>query len=129
MKLHTVYGARLFRGSDSDWDDMATEIALNHHEKWDGKGYPGHIENIYSQDISIGEGKKREEIPLTARIVGLADVYDALMSQRVYKDSWGEKEVLNYIESEKGKHFDPELVEAFMDIYDVIQAIREKYSS
>lgn len=129
MKLHTVYGARLFRDSDSDWDDMATEIALNHHEKWDGKGYPGHIENIYSQDISIGKGKKREEIPLTARIVGLADVYDALMSQRAYKDSWGEKEALNYIESEKGKHFDPELVEAFMDIYDVIQAIREKYSN
>jgi response regulator RpfG family c-di-GMP phosphodiesterase len=128
MKLHTVYGARLFRDSDSDWDDMATEIALNHHERWDGKGYPGHIENIYNQDVSIGEGKKGEEIPLTARIVGLADVYDALMSQRVYKDSWGEKEVLNYIESERGKHFDPELVEVFMDIYDVIQAIREKYS-
>jgi HD-GYP domain-containing protein (c-di-GMP phosphodiesterase class II) len=129
MKLHTVYGARLFRDSNSDWDDMATEIALNHHEKWDGNGYPGHIENIFSDDVSIGKGKKGKEIPLTARIVGLADVYDALMSQRAYKDSWGEKEVLNYIETEKGKHFDPELVEAFMDIYDVIQAIREKYPS
>ena len=129
MKLHTVHGARLFRGSDSDWDDMAIEIALNHHEKWNGTGYPGHIENIYSKDLSIGKGKKGEEIPRTARIVGLADVYDALTSQRAYKESWGEEEVLDFIESEKGKHFDPELVESFMDIYDVIQAIREKYSN
>jgi HD-GYP domain-containing protein (c-di-GMP phosphodiesterase class II) len=129
MKLHTVYGARLFRDSGSDWDDMATEIALNHHEKWDGTGYPGHIENIYSNDISIGKGKKGEQIPLSARIVALADVYDALMSERTYKKSWKEEKVLDYIKSEKGKHFDPELVDAFMEIYDVIQAIREKYSN
>lgn len=129
MKLHTVFGARLFKGSASDWDDVAAEIALNHHEKWDGTGYPGFIEDIHNDDFCLGTGKKGEEIPLSARIVALADVYDALMSKRAYKECWSEQGTLDYIESEKNKHFDPEIVDAFMDIYDVIQAIREKYSS
>lgn len=136
MKLHTLYGARLFKKSNSDWDDMAAEIALNHHEKWDGTGYPGYIADIFSEDVAARcddimsrPGKQGEEIPLSARIVALADVYDALMSRRAYKESWEEKDVLDYIESEKGKHFDPELVDAFKDIYDVIKAIRVKYSS
>jgi response regulator RpfG family c-di-GMP phosphodiesterase len=135
MKLHTLYGARLFKKSNSDWDDMAAEIALNHHEKWDGTGYPGHIEDIFSDDVVTccdeilsRPGKKGEEIPLSARIVALADVYDALMSRRAYKESWEEKDVLDYIETEKGKHFDPELVDAFKDIYDVIKAIRQRYT-
>jgi len=134
MKLHTVYGARLFMDSNSDWDDMAAEIALNHHEKWDGTGYPGFIDEklIYRSgnmldEIIPGRGKKGEEIPLSARIVALADVYDALVSKRTYKESWEDERVLDFIESEKGRHFDPELVEAFMDIYDVITAIRAKY--
>ena len=128
MKLHTVHGAKLFQDSKSDWDDMAAEIALNHHEKWDGSGYPGHICNINREDISIGPGKKREEIPVSARIVALADVYDALISNRAYKHSWPEEEVLNYIDAERSKHFDPEIVDAFVDIHDVIKAISEKYS-
>lgn len=134
MKFHTIYGALLFTNSTSDWDDMAAEIALNHHEKWDGTGYPGHIPNIHSSHIDIanicfGQGKKGEEIPLSARIVALADVYDALMSNRTYKTCWDEDKTLHYINTEKGKQFDPEIVAAFMDIYDVIQAIREKYST
>jgi response regulator RpfG family c-di-GMP phosphodiesterase len=129
MKLHTVFGAKLFKDSNSDWDDMAAEIALNHHEKWDGSGYPGHIGDIYSNAVSTGPGKKETEIPLTARIVALADVYDALMSRRYYKHAWPEERVLEYIEGEKHRHFDPEIVDAFMEIYDVIKAIREKYSS
>ncbi len=134
MKLHTVYGYRFFINSTFKEDDMAAEIALNHHEKWDGSGYPGHISDISSDDIDIteiqlGPGKKGEEIPLYARIVALADVYDALKTKRPYKDCWDEDKILAYIESEKGKQFDPEVVEAFMEIYDVIQAIRDKYSS
>jgi response regulator RpfG family c-di-GMP phosphodiesterase len=112
---------------------MAAEIALNHHEKWDGSGYPGYIpEDVFNNNLSInditGPGKKEEEIPLPARIVALADVYDALISRRYYKNSWPEEKVLDYIEAEKNKHFDPDIVDAFIDIYDVIKAIREKFS-
>lgn len=133
MKLHTIHGARLFRDSNSDWDDMAAEIALNHHEKWDGTGYPGHISrDVFYNNFSIaditGPGKKEGEIPLSARIVALADVYDALISKRYYKNSWPEEKVVEYIEAEKDKHFDPDIVDAFIDIYDVIKAIREKFS-
>jgi len=131
IKLHTIYGARLFKDSNSEWDDMAAEIALNHHEKWDGTGYPGYIGDIHKNHLPLccGSGKKGEEIPLAARIVALADVYDALISKRSYKDSWPEQSVLDHIESEKNKHFDPDIVNAFWDIYDVIKAIREKYSN
>lgn len=131
MKLHTVYGAWLFKDSNSEWDDMAAEIALNHHEKWDGTGYPGPIADIFRvKDPLVGNaGKKGEQIPLTARIVALADVYDALMSRRSYKESWPEERVLELIQDEKTKHFDPNIVDSFMEIYDVIKAIQLKYSS
>lgn len=128
MKNHVVMGARLFKDSTSDWDDMAAEIALNHHEKWDGTGYPGAINDIFAKSWQPGPGKKGHEIPLTARIVALADVYDALTSERVYKDGWPEEKVLRHIQSQKGKHFDPELVDIFFSIYDVIRAIKSKYN-
>jgi len=127
MQRHVILGARLFKNSTSDWDDMAAEIALNHHEKWDGSGYPGKVANIFDDKWIPGPGKKGEEIPLFARIVALADVYDALTSQRIYKDSWPEEKVVQYIREQKGKHFDPELVEAFFSIFDVIRAIQNKY--
>ncbi|MCK5056645.1 MAG: HD domain-containing protein [Candidatus Aminicenantes bacterium] len=128
IKRHTLYGAWLFQNSESrsDWDDMAAEIALNHHERWDGAGYPGHVKQV-SKYEPFSAGKKGDEIPLTARIVALADVYDALISRRSYKESWPEDKVLEHIRGEKHKHFDPEVVDAFIDIYDVIKAIREKY--
>ncbi|MCI0470886.1 MAG: HD domain-containing protein, partial [Candidatus Aminicenantes bacterium] len=68
MKWHTILGARLFKNSESrsDWDDMAAEIALNHHERWDGRGYPGHVIDLFSTNVSLGPGKKGEEIPLLA---------------------------------------------------------------
>lgn len=128
MKLHTIYGARLFENSMSEMDMMSKEIALNHHEKWDGTGYPGLIKDIFSDDINFGRGKKGEKIPIYARIVALADVYDALISERVYKNVWGDEETKQYILSQKGKHFDPEVVDSFFEIYDVIVAIRKKYS-
>jgi HD-GYP domain-containing protein (c-di-GMP phosphodiesterase class II) len=127
MKWHTVYGARLFSDSTSDWDDMAAEIAFNHHEKWDGSGYPGRVDDLQSNLISFGPGKKGEEIPVCARIVALADVYDALTSKRAYKECWSEESALETIRKERGRHFDPEIVDAFFNIYDVIRAIREKF--
>lgn len=128
VKWHPVYGARLFCDSASDWDDMASEIALNHHERWDGTGYPGTIEDLRSVTRLSGLGKKGIEIPLFARIVALVDVYDALISQRIYKKGWPESKVLAYIREQKGEQFDPELVDVFFSIYQVIQAIHAKYA-
>lgn len=127
MQGHTIYGARLFGEAVSDLDAMSAEIALNHHERWDGKGYPGKCDDIFLDPLQIGVGKKGEEIPVTARIVALADVYDALCSKRVYKDAWKEEDVLNYIREQSGQQFDPAIVEAFFAIYDVVKAIRQKY--
>ena len=128
LKWHPVHGARLFCDSTSDWDDMASEIALNHHERWDGTGYPGVIEDLRSATRLSGTGKKGNEIPFFARIVALVDVYDALISQRIYKKGWPESKVLAYIREQKGKQFDPELVDVFFSIYHVIRAIHEKYA-
>jgi len=127
IKMHTIFGARLFKDTSSDWDDMAIEVALNHHERWDGKGYPGFVKNINDEKISFVDGKRGNEIPITARIVALSDVYDALVSKRSYKKSWQEKDILAFIKKEKGGYFDPVVVEAFLSIYDIIKAIREKY--
>jgi response regulator RpfG family c-di-GMP phosphodiesterase len=76
----------------------------------------------------MGRGKSGEEISLTGRIVALADVFDALISKRVYKESWSEDQVLEYIRSQSGRQFDPNIVSTFFSVYEVIQAIRAKYS-
>lgn len=128
MKWHTVFGARLFVNSSSDLDDMCRDIALTHHEKWQGGGYPGKVLDMHSDKAEMGEPKTGEEIPLTGRIVALADVFDALCSKRVYKDPWPEEKVLNILKEDTGTHFDPGVTEAFFQIYDIIKAIQEKYS-
>jgi response regulator RpfG family c-di-GMP phosphodiesterase len=128
MKSHTIYGARLFKYVHSAWDRMAAEVALNHHERWDGRGYPGKIDNIFAREIRFGPGKRAKEIPLAARIVALADVYDALMSKRSYKDSWKEEQAIRYIRVQSGRQFDPELVTLFQRNYDTIRAIRKRYA-
>ncbi|MBU1222071.1 HD domain-containing protein [Myxococcota bacterium] len=127
MKYHTIYGARLFISSNNELDRLSREIALNHHEKWDGTGYPGHFNDIPGKDPPLGTGKKGEEIPITARITALADVFDALGSVRSYKDQWPDSKIFNLIREESGKHFDPEVVNAFFEIIDVIIAIKEKF--
>ena len=127
MCYHTIYGARLFKVSGSPWDEMAAEVALGHHERWDGKGYPGHIDDIFAQKVYLGPGKKGKEIPLSARIVAVADVYDSLISVRAYKAAWKEENALKHIHMESGKHFDPEIVDIFVSIHDVIKAIRQKF--
>jgi len=128
MKMHTVYGARLFDNPVSDWDALSAEVALNHHERWDGQGYMGRISCEDGEVCESGPGKVGEEIPIFGRIVALADVYDALISSRVYKDAWLEEDVLKYIKDGSGKNFDPDVVEAFFSIYNVIKAIKEKYA-
>ncbi|MBI9074188.1 MAG: HD domain-containing protein [Desulfatibacillum sp.] len=134
MKQHTVLGARLFSDSQSDFDDAARLVALNHHERWDGKGYPGHVdfltgnplEGLAAQD-GKARGKKGEEIPILGRIVALADVFDALCSKRVYKEAWTDEETFKALEEGRGTQFDPELVDIFFSCVDVIKSIRERY--
>jgi HD-GYP domain-containing protein (c-di-GMP phosphodiesterase class II) len=116
IKYHTVYGAQFFENPTSEWDTLAYEVALNHHEKWDGTGYPGLVENIHDKALVFGPGKKGSTIPLSGRIVTLADVYDALIFKRSYKDAWEEDRVLFYIKDQSGKQFDPELVAIFFEI-------------
>ncbi len=128
MRLHTVYGARLFKNLDSHWDRVAREVVLNHHERWDGQGYPGDIPEIQAEPVRFGIGKQGEDIPVTARIVTMADVFDALMSKRAYKEAWQESEVYHYVRVQSGKQFDPELVELFLGMQPVIRSIQERFS-
>ena len=114
MKQHTVMGARILAGSFSPLLRMAEEIAISHHEKYDGSGYP--------------YGIMGENIPLVGRIVAVADVFDALMTRREYKPAFDLDKTLSIIKEGKGKHFDPNLVDAFLDILDEVLAIKENYS-
>ncbi|MCK4543016.1 MAG: HD domain-containing protein [Spirochaetales bacterium] len=125
MYQHTIYGARLFRNRTSYWDKIAAEVALSHHERWDGSGYPGHIENLNVGNIVFGPGKREKEIPLSGRIVAIADVFDALISKRSYKDSWTEEAAFQYMKGKAGKHFDPELIGYFLEMKPILKAIRK----
>lgn len=127
MKMHVLFGACYFENPSSEWDTLAREISLNHHEKWDGSGYPGQVGDLGLRSLPVLPGKRGREIPLSARIVAVADVYDALSSKRAYKDAWEEEKVLHHMRQESGKHFDPEVVAIFFEIYDVIRAIRQKW--
>jgi HD-GYP domain-containing protein (c-di-GMP phosphodiesterase class II) len=134
MKQHTVMGARLFGELFSDFDEAAATVALNHHERWDGKGYPGHIDFRdgtpipgHVNDDGTAQGKKGEEIPLFGRVVAVADVYDALSSKRCYKEAWNVQEVLNELRAESGRQFDPELVESFFENIDAIENVARTY--
>jgi HD-GYP domain-containing protein (c-di-GMP phosphodiesterase class II) len=134
MKQHTIMGARLFSDRYSEFDEASAVVALNHHEKWDGTGYPGHI-NPYDGKVAPGyekgdgtpRPKKGEEIPVFGRIVALADVYDALCSRRVYKERWQEAQVLDELKASAGTHFDGEMVETFLSNLDTIRSIHDRY--
>lgn len=99
MKRHTLLGYEILKDAQSPTLQLAREIALTHHERWDGSGYPRKL--------------KGEEIPVEARIVALADVFDALCTERAYKPPWPFERVVEHITGESGKHFDPGVVEAF----------------
>ena len=132
MQHHTLYGAQLFEDPQSPVDEIARDVALNHHENWDGSGYPGWIDPLTEKILKFGsegkpQGKTAEEIPLTGRIVALADVYDALCSRRVYKEPWSEAEVLAEIKELSGTKFDPEIIDIFFEILPSIKQIRSLY--
>jgi HD-GYP domain-containing protein (c-di-GMP phosphodiesterase class II) len=132
MQHHTIYGAALFDDPQSHLDNIARDIALTHHENWDGTGYPGWVDPVTGAPIRANEngkalGRKGEEIPLTGRLVAIADVFDALCSRRVYKEPWGEEQVLTEIRQLSGTKFDPELVDIFFEILPSIKQIQSLY--
>ncbi|MCL2472468.1 MAG: HD domain-containing protein [Treponema sp.] len=132
MQNHTIYGATLFEDTQSRLDLLSREIAFTHHENWDGTGYPGWVDPVSGETVKAGAegrplGKKGDEIPLTGRIVSIADVFDALCSKRVYKDPWTEEDVLIEIRKLAGTKFDPELVDIFFEILPSIKQIQNLY--
>jgi HD-GYP domain-containing protein (c-di-GMP phosphodiesterase class II) len=133
MKSHTVQGARLFVNKQSEFDELAQIVALNHHENWDGTGYPGHVDIYTGKPTKTNPdgttaGKQGEEIPLVGRIVSISDVYDALRSKRVYKKAWTEEQTLEEMQKMAGSKFDPKLVDIFFKVLPTIRTIGEKYS-
>jgi len=134
MKQHTVLGAKIFHDSQTEFDEAAYNVALNHHERWDGSGYPGHVDPVTGSPIQgftlrngSPRGKKGIEIPLFGRIVSLVDVYDALSSRRSYKEAWDEDKTLKAIKTSAGSQFDPEIVDLFLGNLNVIRSIHERY--
>ena len=113
MKTHSIMGHRILSRSDTPILKMAADIALYHHEKWDGTGYP--------------EGLAGSDIPQSARIVAIADVFDALTMRRAYKEAWLEEAAFAEIRNSVGSHFDPELTACFFDVQEEIQELKAKW--
>lgn len=132
MKGHTCIGALLFTDAESPLDEMCRDVALRHHEWWDGsgRGYPGRFDyRSYEPGTAVvrAEALRGEEIPLSARIVSLADVFDALSHKRTYKSAWSLDDSVKEIENLSGTQFDPEVVEAFLRVKERIFKINEKW--
>ena len=113
MQMHTEIGPALLAGSDRELLQMAATIAWTHHERWNGSGYP--------------RGLRGEDIPLVGRITAVADVFDALCSKRPYKEAYSVEKSLDIIRAKIGQHFDPRVVEAFLDVLPEILTIKEKF--
>ena len=114
MEEHTLIGSRILSGSESELLKLSEVVALTHHEKWNGSGYPC--------------GLKGAEIPQCGRITAVADVFDALCSRRVYKSDMDTEAAFDIIKKDSGSHFDPECVEAFWDIRDSLCQIRAQHA-
>jgi len=113
MKQHTVIGARILGGSGSELLQAGEIIAISHHEKWDGSGYPN--------------GLSGENIPLHGRIVAVADVVDALTSRRPYKEPFSNEKALEIMKEGRGKHFDPTILDLFLNNFGEIEKIQNEY--
>jgi putative two-component system response regulator len=114
MKQHAIYGYELLKGSSSRVLQAGAEIAKGHHEKFDGSGYP--------------DGLRGTDIPIFSRIVAVADVFDALTSERPYKKAWTLEEAVDFLVAGSGKHFDPDRVRAFLNAWDDVLGIRDRFT-
>lgn len=115
IKTHSTIGAKILANSKAEILKVAEQIAFSHHEKWNGKGYP--------------QGLSGDNIPLAGRIVGLADTFDALTSKRPYKEPYPVEVAIDIIRKERGQHFDPDLVDVFLENIDEILKIKEEVVS
>ena len=113
MKKHAALGFEMLKHSERGVLKIAATIALSHHEKWDGSGYPKALEG--------------DEIPLHGRIVAVADVFDALGHDRVYKKAWKLEEIYNLLKDQRGVHFDPKLIDIFFENLDEFLSIRDRF--
>ena len=119
MKTHTTLGrdaieqAERQLGTPVEFLKLAKEIAYSHQEKWDGSGYP--------------EGLSADAIPVSARLMAVADVYDALISRRVYKPAFTHERAVELISEGRGRHFDPDITDAFMEIREEFRTIAKKF--
>jgi PAS domain S-box-containing protein len=113
MRKHTVIGYNILKNSKREILKAAAIVAMEHHEKWDGTGYP--------------RGLKGEEIHIYGRITAIADVFDALGSNRCYKKQWEDEKIFDLLKDEKGKHFDPKLIDLFFENIDKFKEIRDRY--
>ncbi|MBP1717915.1 MAG: two-component system response regulator, partial [Deltaproteobacteria bacterium] len=119
MKKHTIYGRDALESAEKKLGKIsflrfAREVAYTHHEKWDGSGYP--------------EGLGADQIPISGRLMALADAYDALTSKRVYKSAVSHENAVEIIREGKGRHFDPEAVDAFLEAKEEFQEIARRYA-
>jgi len=115
MKQHPEIGARILSHSNSELVQMARDISLSHHERWDGSGYPS--------------GQSGAQIAISARIVAIVDVFDALIHKRVYKSAMSIEEALDIMREQRGKHFDPELFDLFLELREQMEEIAENFTS
>jgi two-component system response regulator RpfG len=115
MRKHPIIGFQVLQDSPSKYLQKGAEIALSHHERFDGNGYP--------------KGLSGKKIPVSARIVAIADVFDALTSKRPYKEAWSVDAAIQFIQSEAGKHFDPDLVKTLVKIRPRLEKIHAEYSN
>ena len=113
IKSHTISGYQILKNSKIPLLRLSAEIALTHHEKFNGKGYP--------------KGLKEKEIPISGRICAVADVFDALTSKRPYKEPWSIEKAINFLKEQKGKHFDPACIDAFLNNLNEIIKVKEKF--
>ena len=135
MQTHSILGGRLFLEAATPYDEAARDVAIHHHEKWDGTGYPGRVDlsSLAGLGVEITSNPKLvplrgEEIPLFARIVAVADVYDALTSKRAYKEPWTAEQVSDLLRKESGHHFDPELVDIALELQGYFRSVRERFA-
>ena len=114
MQSHVTIGAEIIGEHEGGMLALAAQIALTHHEKYDGSGYP--------------HGLRGTGIPLVGRIVAIADVFDALTSKRPYKKAWTEQEALDFLREQKGRHFDPALVDLFIEQMPAVRAVQQRWA-